>query len=175
MSNTEPPRTASEEWQWRRAEVLIRDHYECQADVCDAKGGPRGEARLTAHHIVPASEGGSNNKDNRETRCENCHKEAHPRGWNAHTDPSGVTIETDGKRLKDTGTGRYVEKHTGEDFIDAIRNADDQPSPPEIADTLGCANRTALIRLHELADAETVKQRKVGAVNLWSLTENGGE
>lgn len=51
------------------------------------------------------------------------------------------------------------ERHD-EDFLDAIRAADGPPSTPEIADALGCADRTALVRLHELADAGEVKRRK---------------
>jgi predicted ArsR family transcriptional regulator len=63
-------------------------------------------------------------------------------------------------------TGRYQTMHADEDFIEAVR-AGDQPSTPEIADALGCAKRTALVRLNELADEGRVKKRKVGAVNLW--------
>jgi hypothetical protein len=73
-------------------------------------------------------------------------------------------------RERDTESGKYQTAYCDEDFFDAIRKADEQPSTPEIADTLGCANRTALIRLHELAEAGKVKRRKVGAVNLWSLS-----
>jgi Mn-dependent DtxR family transcriptional regulator len=67
---------------------------------------------------------------------------------------------------RDEQTGRFQTVHTDEDFIQAVRDGD-QPSTPEIADTLGCAERTALVRLNELADEGRVKKRKVGAVNLW--------
>lgn len=60
------------------------------------------------------------------------------------------------------------ERHD-EDFLDAIRAADGSPLTPEIADALGCADRTALVRLHELADAGEVKRRKVPS---WSDRSN---
>lgn len=49
---------------------------------------------------------------------------------------------------------QYRTAYSDEDFLDVIRAADGQPSTPEVADALGCANRTALVRLHDLADAE---------------------
>lgn len=75
-------------------------------------------------------------------------------------------------RERDEESGKYRTSYSDEDFLDAIRAADDQPSTPEVADALGCADRTALVRLHELADAGEVKRRKVGAVNLWMLAGN---
>lgn len=80
-------------------------------------------------------------------------------------------------RTRDEDSGQYRTAYRDEDFLDAIRAADGQPSTPEIADTLGCADRTALVRLHQLADAGKVKRRKTGAVNLWSISddENGDQ
>jgi len=74
-------------------------------------------------------------------------------------------------RERDRESGQYRTAYTDEDFLDAIRVAN-QPSTPEVADALGCADRTALVRLHELADEGKVEQRKVGAVNLWSVAED---
>lgn len=76
-------------------------------------------------------------------------------------------------RKRDEESGKYRTSYRDEDFLEAIQVADTQPSTPEIADTLGCANRTALVRLHELADEGEVERRKVGAVNLWSVTVEG--
>lgn len=78
-------------------------------------------------------------------------------------------------RERDEESGKYRTSYSDEDFLDAIREADGQPSTPEVADALGCADRTALVRLHELADAGEVERRKVGAVNLWMLAEPGDE
>lgn len=71
-------------------------------------------------------------------------------------------------RDRNEKSGKYQTAYSDEDFLDVIR-AGDQPSTPEVADALGCANRTALVRLHELAEAGKVKRRKVGAVNLWRV------
>lgn len=83
-------------------------------------------------------------------------------------------MATNGKEMpreRDENSGQYRTAYTDEDFLEVIRAAD-QPSTPEIADALGCADRTALVRLHELADEGKVKQRKVGAVNLWSISDS---
>lgn len=73
-------------------------------------------------------------------------------------------------RERDEESGKYQTTYQDKDFLEAIQAAGMQPSTPEIADALGCANRTALVRLHELADVGKVERRKVGAVNLWSVT-----
>lgn len=134
MSKT--PQTSTTEWQWRRREVIIRDDYECQNSECDAKGGPRGDTQLTVHHMVPESKGGSDDKDNLRTLCESCHRLAHPGGWNAHVEESGVTTETANGRIKDTGTGRYTESYPPERFIEAIRESGGRRARPTYPITL---------------------------------------
>lgn len=76
-------------------------------------------------------------------------------------------------RTRDENSGQYRTAYRDEDFIEVIRAAD-QPSTPEVADALGCADRTALVRLHDLADEGKVERRKVGAVNLWSVADGAG-
>lgn len=52
-----------------------------------------------------------------------------------------------------------------EDVLDVFRTREDESEPltaPEIADALGCSRRTALDRLHELADSGVVASKKVG-------------
>jgi hypothetical protein len=71
---------------------------------------------------------------------------------------------------RDTESGRFSTAYSDDDFLEAIRRRD-QPSTPEIASDLGCADRTALVRLHDLADGGKVNRRKVGAVNLWSAAD----
>jgi hypothetical protein len=73
--SSETPRTATGEWKWRRREVIIRDEYTCQD--CGDRGGPEGDANLEVHHITPVEEGGTDNCDNLETLCSNCHDEIH--------------------------------------------------------------------------------------------------
>ena len=51
----------------RRWEVLERDGHRCQ--YC---GAPAPEVRLVADHVIPVSEGGSNELDNLITACWDC-------------------------------------------------------------------------------------------------------
>lgn len=62
-------------WDSIRNKVYQRDRYECQN--CDAKGGPKGNAELHAHHIVPLNDGGSNETSNIQTLCKDCHDAIH--------------------------------------------------------------------------------------------------
>lgn len=63
------------DWSSRRKRVYRRDNYECQN--CGAKGGPKGDAELHAHHIVPKSKGGTHKVSNLKTVCKGCHDAIH--------------------------------------------------------------------------------------------------
>jgi len=63
------------DWNRIRKEVYSRDRHTCQN--CGYKGGPRGDAELHAHHIVPKSKGGTHNKSNLQTVCKDCHNAIH--------------------------------------------------------------------------------------------------
>jgi|GEM_PF-3931888 len=63
------------DWKQRRKQVYKRDDYECQN--CGAKGGPRGNTELHAHHIVPKASGGTHQLGNLKTICEDCHSAIH--------------------------------------------------------------------------------------------------
>lgn len=66
------------DWGERRRAVYRRDDYTCQR--CGAQSGPHASGDgvpLHAHHVVPLSEGGSNQLSNLLTLCERCHDEAH--------------------------------------------------------------------------------------------------
>lgn len=62
-------------WDTLRRKVYRRDDYQCQN--CGRWGGEWGEYQLEAHHIVPLSQGGSNEMSNLVTLCEQCHDAAH--------------------------------------------------------------------------------------------------
>ena len=64
------------DWNQRRQHVYQRDDYQCRN--CGAVGGPRGNATLHAHHVVPKSQGGTHHTRNLATLCESCHDRAHP-------------------------------------------------------------------------------------------------
>jgi hypothetical protein len=66
-----------------RAAVLARDKHGCRAPGCG------GTHFLEVHHVVPRSEGGSNQAENLITLCGRCHRFAHERPqlvrqWFAH-------------------------------------------------------------------------------------------
>lgn len=63
------------DWDTQRRKRYKRDNYECQN--CGRKGGPRGNAELHAHHIVPKSKGGTHKLSNLKTLCSDCHKAIH--------------------------------------------------------------------------------------------------
>lgn len=63
------------DWDQRRKKVYQRDNYTCQN--CGARGGPKGDYELHAHHIVPKSKGGTHKISNLKTMCEYCHSAIH--------------------------------------------------------------------------------------------------
>ena len=75
-------------------------------------------------------------------------------------------------RERDRDSGKYTEAYSDEEFVDAVRDSDGAATTTEVSEVLGCSNRTALLRLQDLADAGELKRRKVGTVNLWSLKED---
>ena len=72
------------DWETRRKKVYSRDDYTCQN--CGVEGGRRGSAELHAHHIVPVSKGGSHDRDNLVTICDQCHKSIHNESEMARTE-----------------------------------------------------------------------------------------
>jgi hypothetical protein len=150
--SSDTPRTATKEWKWRRREVIIRDEYECQGSGCEAKGGPRGEATLHAHHLTPVSEGGSDDHGNLVTLCEECHLDTYAE----HS----------------SNAGHFDVEYTDDDFIEAIRELDGEATSSEVAGEIGCVRDSAYRRLSRLADEGMVKNRQAGRTILWSLPED---
>lgn len=75
------------DWDSRRKKVYRRDDYKCQN--CGDEGGPNGDIELHAHHIVPKSEGGSDNLSNLATLCYECHNAVHDHHIPRQTDKGG--------------------------------------------------------------------------------------
>ncbi|PSQ62148.1 MAG: hypothetical protein BRD21_07210 [Halobacteriales archaeon SW_8_66_22] len=73
-----------DDWNSRSRKVKKRDGYTCQN--CGAKGGPKGNNELHAHHIVPISDGGSHKKSNLKTLCKDCHNAIHHKAKIAPTE-----------------------------------------------------------------------------------------
>lgn len=84
MTSGYPP-----DWDSRRKEVYRRDNYTCQN--CGAKGGPKGDIELHAHHIVPKSKGGTHKLTNLKTMCDQCHNAIHGKGVARSGESGGST------------------------------------------------------------------------------------
>lgn len=63
------------DWNARRKKVYQRDGHKCQN--CGTFGGPKGNAELHAHHVVPKSKGGTHETTNLITICKECHDAIH--------------------------------------------------------------------------------------------------
>lgn len=72
-----------DDWERVSSEILNRDNYICQR--CNHHSGPHAAESgrvLQTHHIVPKSEGGTDNGDNLTTLCLPCHGVQHPHNTN---------------------------------------------------------------------------------------------
>lgn len=55
-------------WRKLKDKILARDNYTCQS--CGRVGG-----RLELDHIINVAQGGTNNQDNLQILCHDCHKQ----------------------------------------------------------------------------------------------------
>ena len=67
-------------------------------------------------------------------------------------------------------SGRFKRRYTGEQVIGVLEDSGGAASTSEVADTLGCSRRLALLRLRELEDDGRVSAREVGNTYLWTYT-----
>ena len=74
---------------------------------------------------------------------------------------------------RDDETGQFVPTYPPDQFIDALRSLDDEPTTREVADHVGCGYRTAYGRLSELENDGRVASRTRGPIKVWSLPEDG--
>ena len=75
-------------------------------------------------------------------------------------------------RKRNETNGRYTSAYSDQSFIDAIREINGVATTPKIMDHLGCSQRTALNKLHNLEDGGFVSSEKVGNTYLWSVVED---
>lgn len=94
-----------DDWHSRSREIKKRDNYTCQN--CGSRGGPKGNAELHAHHIVPISDGGSHKKSNLKTLCKDCHDAIH------HNNKVAPTGER--RTNKTSSTSEYSYQNYNED------------------------------------------------------------
>jgi len=68
-------RNASSGWEHSRKVTIKRDNFTCQS--CGSVGGPQGDVELHVDHLTPQSAGGSDDPDNLQTLCRDCHMAKH--------------------------------------------------------------------------------------------------
>lgn len=68
-------------------------------------------------------------------------------------------------------SGKYTTTYPDSDFIEAIQHLEGMAGTSEIAEEIGCTQRTAYTRLKSLEDQNRIESREVGSSLLWSLPE----
>jgi len=68
-------RNASSDWEYSRKVTIERDEFTCQ--MCGAVGGPDGDVQLHVDHETAQSAGGSDDPENLQTLCRECHMSKH--------------------------------------------------------------------------------------------------
>ena len=68
-------------------------------------------------------------------------------------------------------SGKYTTSYADSEFIEAIQQLEGMAGTSEIAEEVGCTQRTAYTRLKSLEDQNRIDSRKVGSSLLWSLSE----
>lgn len=77
------------DWNKRRKSVYKRDDYTCQN--CGRDGGNTGNVELHAHHVVPKANGGTHEKSNLITVCNECHQSIHGNKTAPSSQPSSAS------------------------------------------------------------------------------------
>jgi len=72
---------------------------------------------------------------------------------------------------RDEDTGKFTEKYDRDDFLTALRDLGGAAGTSDVADRVGCPQRTAHHKLDQLAEEDRVVKDKVGAAALWRLPE----
>ncbi len=75
-------------WRKQRMRALVRDNFTCQWPGCRCSS----IHKLTVHHLVPRSQGGSNHLHNLLTLCEKHHRMAHAPALASVSDYVGVQL-----------------------------------------------------------------------------------
>ena len=68
-------------------------------------------------------------------------------------------------------SGKYTTTYPDSEFIEAIQHLEGMAGTSEIAEEIGCTQRTAYTRLKSLEDQNKIESRKVGSSLLWSFSE----
>lgn len=75
-------------------------------------------------------------------------------------------------RKRDENSGKYTDAYNDEDFLAAVHDAGGMAGSSEVAEYVGCTQRTAYNRLRALEEHGQLDSRKVGNARLWTLTDD---
>lgn len=78
-------------------------------------------------------------------------------------------LDTMANEKHDDETGKFSEKYSDADFVDAIREFGGTAGTAEVADKIGCPHSTAYYRLDQLRDTGRVDSRQIGNAVLWMV------
>lgn len=71
---------------------------------------------------------------------------------------------------RDTDSGKFQEKYSDEEFIDALRELGGGGTN-DVADELNCPYRTTYDRLKALEESGEIESKTVGRTNFWDVSE----
>jgi hypothetical protein len=72
---------------------------------------------------------------------------------------------------RDAETGQYARQYDHAVFLDALRAHGGAAGTAEVADCIGCPNRTAYFNLNQLRDKGRVTGRQIGQAMLWIMAD----
>jgi hypothetical protein len=87
---------------------------------------------------------------------------------------SGMSDDTDDAQTRDESTGQYGQEYADTEFLARLWDADELQTK-EVAEAVGCSERTAHERLTALENDGRVSKRSVSHVLLWSLSDDERE
>jgi hypothetical protein len=84
----------------------------------------------------------------------------------------GMSDEQRDAQTRDETTGKYGQDYTDNDFLAVLWDATDRLTTDEVAEAVGCSEKTAYTRLTTLEANERVTKRSVRGAYLWSLSDD---
>lgn len=76
-----------------------------------------------------------------------------------------------GRKRNDT-SGKYTTNYRDADFLDAIEEYDGMAGTTDVADAVGCTQRTAYSRLKELDEKGEVSGTEIGKSLVWTVSKS---
>lgn len=70
---------------------------------------------------------------------------------------------------RDRDSGKFTETYPLQDFLQSLESLSGQATTQEVADSVGCAYRTAYQKLVELEEEGEIVSKKIGSARLWSI------